>query len=137
MIGRYQPWHAGHHALFKKAFEKYGQVYIMVRDMPISEDNPYTTAEVIALIEKDLTNFEGRYEVTVVPNVSAVVYGRDVGYKIEEISLPPHLEQISATAIRRGKSNETIACDHVDRRGTGLDSSHADPRPRKRSRRRA
>ena len=33
MLGRWQPWHPGHTALFKKAFAKTGQVVIMVRDV--------------------------------------------------------------------------------------------------------
>ena len=33
MLGRWQPWHPGHTALFKKALEVTGQVAIMVRDV--------------------------------------------------------------------------------------------------------
>ena len=42
MLGRWQPWHAGHTALFKKALEKTGQVCILVRDVNGWEDNPFT-----------------------------------------------------------------------------------------------
>ena len=33
MLGRWQPWHDGHTALFKKALLESGQVCIMVRDV--------------------------------------------------------------------------------------------------------
>ena len=33
MLGRWQPWHDGHTALFKKALSKTGQVCIMYRDV--------------------------------------------------------------------------------------------------------
>jgi phosphopantetheine adenylyltransferase len=33
MLGRWQPWHDGHSALFKKALAETGQVVIMVRDV--------------------------------------------------------------------------------------------------------
>ena len=33
MLGRWQPWHDGHSALFKKALAVTGQVCIMVRDV--------------------------------------------------------------------------------------------------------
>ena len=33
MLGRWQPWHDGHQALFKRCFEKTGQVIIQVRDV--------------------------------------------------------------------------------------------------------
>ena len=32
MLGRWQPWHAGHRALFDRAIQKTGQVCIMIRD---------------------------------------------------------------------------------------------------------
>jgi len=32
MLGRWQPWHAGHRALFERAIAKTGQVCIMIRD---------------------------------------------------------------------------------------------------------
>ena len=33
MLGRWQPWHDGHTALFKKALMETGQVCIMIRDV--------------------------------------------------------------------------------------------------------
>ena len=33
LLGRWQPWHDGHLALFKRALEKTGQVVIQVRDV--------------------------------------------------------------------------------------------------------
>ena len=42
MLGRWQPWHKGHQELFKKAIKKTGQVVIMVRSMPSSDNNPFS-----------------------------------------------------------------------------------------------
>ena len=33
MLGRWQPWHDGHQALFKRCIAKTGQVAIQVRDV--------------------------------------------------------------------------------------------------------
>ena len=33
LLGRWQPWHDGHLALFKRAISKTGQVIIQVRDV--------------------------------------------------------------------------------------------------------
>ena len=33
MLGRWQPWHDGHQALFKRCVAKTGQVIIQVRDV--------------------------------------------------------------------------------------------------------
>ena len=47
MLGRWQPWHAGHQELFKRAIKKTGQVIIQVRDVygasggDGQEDNPF------------------------------------------------------------------------------------------------
>jgi hypothetical protein len=35
------------------------------------------------------------------PNITNIVYGRDVGYKIEQIELPEHIQAISATQKRK------------------------------------
>ena len=53
MLGRWQPWHDGHTALFKKALKKTGQVCIMYRDVggvdagiEGQSDNPFDFDEV-------------------------------------------------------------------------------------------
>ena len=40
MLGRWQPWHAGHQKLFEETLKKTGQVNIMVRDVKGVDDNP-------------------------------------------------------------------------------------------------
>ena len=41
MLGRWQPWHAGHQKLFEEILKKTGQVNIMVRDVKGVDDNPF------------------------------------------------------------------------------------------------
>ena len=41
-----------------------------------------------------------------VPNITKIVYGRDVGYKIEQEHFTKDIEEISATAIRNGFTQE-------------------------------
>ena len=47
MLGRWQPWHDGHQALFKRCVAKTGQVIIQVRDVQGAsggdgqDDNPF------------------------------------------------------------------------------------------------
>jgi hypothetical protein len=106
MIGRYQPWHDGHTALFKKALEKHGQVCIAVRMMPKDDKNPFDFSEVCARIGEALVGYRGRYIIITVPNVVDVVYGRDVGWTVSKIDLPEEIEAISATKIREAMKNE-------------------------------
>ena len=45
-IGRWQPLHDGHKALFQQKLDEGGNVLIMIRDVQPDEKNPYTAAEV-------------------------------------------------------------------------------------------
>ena len=68
MLGRWQPWHDGHTALFKRALAETGQVCIMVRDVggivgddagggrtAAQDDNPFKWNEVRKNIAAGLT----------------------------------------------------------------------------------
>ena len=101
MLGRWQPWHGGHQKLFEKILEKTGQVLIMVRDVQGVDDNPFDFETVKSNIEKALVNYEGKYKIILVPNITNICYGRGVGYKIEEIVLDEETQKISATKIRQ------------------------------------
>ena len=102
MLGRWQPWHDGHQALFERALAKTGQVCIMIRDCQNWNDsNPFDMEDVKDRINKALgPKFYGKYTIQIVPNIVEIVYGRDVGYKINMIELPNEIQKISGTKIR-------------------------------------
>jgi len=106
MLGRWQPFHDGHLALFKEILKRTGQVQIMVRTMPKSDNNPFEFEEIKKRIEEKLKDYVGKFEVIKVANITNICYGRDVGYKIEEIVLPKQIQEISATKIRKEMKNE-------------------------------
>ena len=111
MLGRWQPWHGGHQALFKRCVAKTGQVIIQVRDVQgVSggigqDDNPFDWDAVSSNIEKGL--FEDgfirgvEYEIMLVPNIVNITYGRRVGYSFEEEVFEKSVTEISATKIRK------------------------------------
>ena len=103
MLGRWQPWHEGHRALFERAIAKTGQVIIQLRDCQGWQgSNPFAIEQVKALIRRDLDPlFQGQYEIQVVPNITNITYGRDVGYKIEQEEFDDKTKSISATNIRK------------------------------------
>ena len=105
MLGRWQPFHDGHLALFKEILKKTGQVLIMVRTLPKSKDNPYEFEEIKKRIEERLKEYSDKFEVIQVPNITNICYGRGVGYEIEEIILPKEIQKISATKIRQLEIN--------------------------------
>lgn len=103
MLGRWQPWHAGHRALFERAIAKTGQVIIQIRDCQGWQgSNPFAIDQVKNYIRRDLDPiYQGQYEIQVVPNIVNITYGRDVGYKIEQEVFDDATHSISATKIRK------------------------------------
>ena len=100
MLGRYQPWHEGHHALYLQAGMRTNQVLLGVRNTyNTSEKDPLTFDEVKGYIAKD--EFMKDAMVLRLPNITNIVYGRDVGYKIEQVDLGADIHAISATEKRR------------------------------------
>ena len=116
MLGRWQPWHGGHQALFKRCVAKTGQVIIQVRDVQGSsggagqDDNPFDWDTVCANIETGLAadGFQRgvEYEIMLVPNIVNITYGRGVGYVFEEEVFDAAIAEISATKIRKKMRDE-------------------------------
>jgi len=115
MLGRWQPWHDGHTALFKKALMETGQVCIMIRTVPqdedasggrtmVQDDNPFTLDQVIQNIKNALMlegfDYGEEYTIMTVPNIVDISYGRGVGYTFTQHDLGEDIHNISATKIR-------------------------------------
>ena len=110
MLGRWQPWHDGHRALFERCLKKTGQVIMQIRDVEGSsggkgqDDNPFDWGEVCVNIEKDLEKYGysrgEEYEIMLVPNITNITYGRGVGYTFDEEVFDDEITSISATKIR-------------------------------------
>ncbi len=111
MLGRWQPWHEGHRALFERCVAKTGQVIIQVRDVQGTsggqdqDDNPFDWDKVCLNIDNDLSKcgfMRGvQYEIMLVPNITNITYGRGVGYVFEEEVFDNSIHDISATKIRK------------------------------------
>ena len=106
MLGRWQPWHGGHQKLFEETLKRAEQVLIMVRDVQGVGDNPFNFDTVKSNIENALKDYEGKFKVILVPNITNICYGRGVGYNIEEIVLDQETQKISATKIRQKMREE-------------------------------
>lgn len=103
MLGRWQPWHDGHRALFERLITRTGQVVIQIRDVQGWQDsNPFEVERVKAFIRRDLDPiYQGQYEIQVVPNIVHIGWGRGVGYTSAEETFDKAVTDISATKIRR------------------------------------
>lgn len=102
MLGRWQPWHAGHRALFERLISRTGQVVIQVRDVQGWQgSNPFAIEQVKSFIQRDLDPlYQGQYEIQVVPNIVHIGWGRGVGYTSGEETFDESITSISATKIR-------------------------------------
>jgi cytidyltransferase-like protein len=98
MLGRYQPWHEGHQALLEKAYERTEQVVVGVRDTQGTSEKDPLPFQVVA--ERIRTATRSSFVIKF-PNITNIVYGRDVGYKIEQIDLGAEIHAISATQKRK------------------------------------
>jgi hypothetical protein len=107
MLGRWQPWHSGHRALFERLLEKTGQVIIQIRDVQgWNDSNPFGLEEVKQRIRRDLDpHYQGQYEIQVVPNIVHIGWGRGVGYTSGEETFDEAVTDISATKIRKESTN--------------------------------
>jgi len=103
MLGRWQPWHDGHRALFERLLAKTGQVIIQVRDVQGWQgSNPFEVEKVKGFIKRDLDPlYQGQYEIQVVPNIVHIGWGRGVGYTAGEETFDESVTDISATKIRK------------------------------------
>jgi len=103
MLGRWQPWHEGHRALFDRLIAKRGQVVIQVRDVQGWQgSNPFEVEKVKSFIKRDLDPlYQGQYEIQIVPNIVHIGWGRGVGYTSGEETFDKSVTGISATNIRK------------------------------------
>ena len=103
MLGRWQPWHDGHRALFERLLTKTGQVIIQIRDVQGWQgSNPFEVEKVKSFIKRDLDPlYQGQYEIQVVPNIVHIGWGRGVGYTSGEETFDKSVTDISATNIRK------------------------------------
>jgi len=107
-IGRWQPFHAGHKALIQTALDRGKDVCIGIRDTQISSSDPYTIKERKKKILKAFPNDRDRIKLLVIPDIDEVLYGRGVGYKVEQVQLPNDIQNISATKIRNGDIKNSL-----------------------------
>lgn len=107
-IGRWQPWHEGHRWLIDQRLKEDKNVWIAIRNVEPSDDQPWTAHEVLMNLQKELDDLiqEGRIFISIVPDIESVNYGRGVGYEIIEHVPPNDIKEISATKIREKLRDE-------------------------------
>jgi nicotinamide mononucleotide adenylyltransferase len=101
-IGRWQPLHDGHKALFQQVLNRGDKLCIAIREGEVNEKNPFTPQEVLEKISEYYKNniLLGQVKVIIIPDICSVNFGRGVGYDIIEHIPPAEIADISATKVR-------------------------------------
>jgi hypothetical protein len=107
-VGRWQPLHESHKALFQRALDNKKNVLICIRDGQVDEKNPFTALEVLDNINAHYYHLIGigRIRVMIIPDICSIEFGRGVGYDIIEHLPPLDIANISATKIREQLKSE-------------------------------
>ena len=110
-LGRFSPWNPGHRATFEtmlrageKNFQGRGndpvskakQVCIMVRDQ--GKDNFNEIKE--SIIESLEPDYQGKYTIMQVPDITDIFYGRQVSFDVHRVCLPSELEPVPGKKVR-------------------------------------
>ena len=103
-IGRFQPLHEGHKALFQQVLDEGGKVLIGIREIEADEKNPFTAIEVHNNVSKYYED-NINVKVIIIPDIKSICFGRGVGYDIIEHIPPQEIYDISATKIREQMNN--------------------------------
>ena len=107
-ICRWQPWHDGHRWLIDQALNEDKKVLLCVRDVPVSESNPWTADQILLNLADSLKDLieQGHVKIMKIPDIESVNIGRGVGYDVIEHVPPQEIHDISATKIREQMKQE-------------------------------
>jgi cytidyltransferase-like protein len=107
-IGRWQPLHDGHKALFQQALDAGKRVWIAIRNVETTENNPFDAEQVLDNIETAYADLieTGKVIVSIIPDICSIEFGRGVGYDIIEHIPPTQVAEISATRVREQMRQE-------------------------------
>lgn len=104
-IGRWQSPHLGHKWLIDQNLKAGKPVLILIRDVEVNENNPFTAQEVEQMLRTAFFDecMRGEVAIQIIPDIHSINYGRGVGYEVNclESQCPPEIKRISATEIRR------------------------------------
>lgn len=101
-IGRFQPLHDGHKAIIQRLLDEGKRVAVCIRDTAQNEANPYTMGDRVEMFRLAYQEeLEAEQVILIIfPDLTEIVYGRDVGYDIRETRFEAEIESISGSAIR-------------------------------------
>jgi len=101
-IGRWQPFHNGHKFLIDEALKKGENVCVAIRDTEMSAQNPYTVRQREEMFRRV---YGDKVKIAVIPDITSINVGRNVGYAVNFVEAPAEIGKISGTNVRAGREN--------------------------------
>jgi phosphopantetheine adenylyltransferase len=103
-VGRWQNWHKGHEWLINQQLEKGKNVWVAIRNVEQDENNPKTAQQVMVELSDEPFFKENstRIQISIIPDIESINYGRGVGYDVIYHEPPEDVAKISGTSIRNG-----------------------------------
>jgi hypothetical protein len=128
-IGRWQNWHKGHEWLLNQQLEKNKDVWLAIRNVPTDENNPKTAQEVMMELadEPFFKENSHKIQISIIPDIESINYGRAVGYDVIYHEPPKEIEQISGTAIRKKyiDSNGDVIIYNIEKDDSTEEETHS------------
>jgi hypothetical protein len=128
-IGRWQTWHKGHEWLINQQLEKGKDVWVAIRNVPTDENNPKTAQQVMMDLAEEPFFIENSHkiQVSIIPDIESVNYGRGVGYEVIYHQPPANIEAISGTGIRKKyiDSNGDIIVYNIEQNDSREEETHS------------
>jgi hypothetical protein len=128
-VGRWQNWHKGHEWLLNQQLEKGKDIWVAIRNVPTDENNPKTAQEVMMELadEPFFKENSHKIQISIIPDIESINYGRSVGYDVIYHEPPKEIEQISGTAIRKKyiDSNGDVIVYNIEKDDSTKEETHS------------
>jgi len=128
-IGRWQTWHKGHEWLINQQLQKGKDCWVAIRNVPTDENNPKTAQQVMMDLtdEPFFKDNSHKIQISIIPDIESVNYGRGVGYDVIYHEPPKEIEQISGTAIRKKyiDSNGDVIVYNIEKDDSTEEETHS------------
>ena len=101
--GRWQPLHDGHICMIRVLLAEGQTVIVAIFDTPISKRNPFSFRERVEMFAAAFPREMciGQIQISKLPWVRDLVYGRDCGWRARRVKLADEIEAVNGTAIRQ------------------------------------
>ena len=104
-------------------------MWVAIRNVPTDENNPKTAQQVMMdLVDEPFFKENShKIQISIIPDIESVNYGRGVGYDVIYHEPPKEIEAISGTAIRKKyiDSNGDVIVYNIEQNDSREEETHS------------